>query len=208
MPIVTTGSRTTPSPVNGAAPPLLKRFTLDEYHRIIEHGILASGAPFELLNGWIIQKMTISPPHASAVGRTTRRLLMVLPTDLVLRVQQPISIPATDSEPEPDVAVAKGPESRYDSRHPTPRDVLLLAEVADSSILLDQGEKLIAYARARVPVYWIVNLEARRVEVYTDPRGGRTPTYRTRTDYAPGTAVPVVIAGGMVGSIPAGELLP
>lgn len=197
-----------PQPVTGSVFRHQKRFTLDEYHKIIKHRILADGAPYELLNGVILQKMTINPPHASAVSRLARRLDRLMPDGPVLRIQQPVSFRASDSEPEPDAAVAVGPEDRYDSTHPKPRDILLLVEVGDSSLSLDQGEKLIAYAAVRVPEYWVVNLIDRQVEVYTLPRGGKAPTYRDRIVYGPGQSVPVVIAGQTLGSIPVSELLP
>lgn len=197
-----------PPPVTAPVFRNQKRFTLDEYHRIIKHRILADGAPYELLNGVILQKMTINPPHASTVSRFGRRLDRLMSDDLVLRIQQPVSFRASDSEPEPDAVVAVGPEGRYDRTHPKPRDILLLVEVGDSSLPLDQGEKLIAYAAVKVSEYWVVNLIDRQVEVYTLPRGGKTPTYRGRVVYGPGQAVPVVIAGQTLGAIPVSELLP
>jgi hypothetical protein len=80
--------------------------------------------------------------------------------------------------------------------------------VADSTLHRDQTTKLELYAGAKVAVYWIVNLVDRRVEVYTQPRGGKSPTYKTRTDYGPDDAVPVVIAGKRVGTIAVKDLLP
>lgn len=187
----------------------VRRFTLGEYHRLIEIGILWSGDPYELIDGWIVRKSPKYPPHSSTVTRAYRRLDRLSGDAFAIRSQQPVSIAATASEPEPDVVVAVGPDGRYNRAHPAPRDVLLLVEVADiASLTWDRGVKLTAYARSKIPVYWIVNLEDRRVEVYTTPRGGRAPAYRTRTDYAPGDAVPVVVAGKSLGTIPVGELLP
>src|SRR5262245_37590070 len=96
-------------------------------------------------------------------------------------------------EPEPDVAVAEGSDDDYMSRLPRARDLHLICEVADSSLLLDRTHKLRVYARARIPIYWIVNLQDNRIEVYTQPRGGRTPAYQRREDYSPGQEIPVVI---------------
>jgi Uma2 family endonuclease len=125
-----------------------------------------------------------------------------------LRAQQPVTIAAGDSEPEPDVVIAVGPYGRYAERHPGPKDVALVVEVADSSLSEDQTTKHGIYAAARLPVYWIINLVDRRVEVYSDPRGGKNPTYRARQDYGPGDSVPVTLAGKTVGSIPVREILP
>ena len=186
----------------------VRRFTLDEYHHLIEIGFLQEDDRVELLNGWIVAKMGINPPHASSLTRLSRRLGRLLGHDWIIREQTSLTIPSSDSEPEPDVVVVPGPEEVYDDRHPYPKDVVLLAEVADSSLSEDRGEKLQTYARAKIAVYWIVNLIDRRVEVYTQPRGGKNPTYKQHTDYGPDDAVPVVIGGKERGRIAVKELLP
>ena len=92
------------------------------------------------------------------------------------------------------------------SRLPTAADVALLVEVSESTLGQDRGKKRTAYARARIPVYWIVNLVARQVEVYTRPvKEGR---YRSRKDYKPGQQVPVVIAGQQLPPIAVDDILP
>jgi Uma2 family endonuclease len=114
----------------------------------------------------------------------------------------------TESVPEPDIAVAVGPEDLYDDAHPTFADMRLTVEVADSSLVEDRTMKLRIYARHRIPEYWIVNLVDRRVEVYTRPRAGRVPAYRVRTDYGPGEKVPVVLGGDTLGGISVDDILP
>jgi hypothetical protein len=211
---MTTAARATKKPkATEPLPPAVttlpvRRFSLDEYHHLIEIGFLQEGDRVELLNGWIIAKMGINPPHASSLTRLCRRLRLILGNDWIIREQSSLTIPSSDSEPEPDVVVAPGPEEIYDDRHPYPKDIVLLAEVADSSLSEDRGEKLQTYARARITVYWIVNLVDRRVEVYTDPRGGKNPTYKQHKEYGPDDAVPVVIEGKELGRIPVKELLP
>jgi Uma2 family endonuclease len=185
----------------------VRPFSVEEYHRLIEAGVLCSGDSFELLGGWIVPKMTINPPHNKSVRLLNRLLARLLGEEWVLQVQGPITLPP-DSEPEPDVVVAFGPEDRYDGVNPGPRDVVLVVEVADASLAADRGEKLIAYARARLPVYWIINLAERQVEVYTLPRGGRSPQYRRRQDYGAGETVPVVLAGRHVADVPVDAILP
>jgi Uma2 family endonuclease len=206
----TRSAKPDPPPAPWVPPPHVKqhRFTVEQYHQMARVGILKEGERVELLNGLIFQKMTVNPPHSYTVRELSRLLILALRTDWVVSVQQPVTIAGGDSEPEPDVAVAVGPYGRYAERHPGPRDVALLVEVADSSLAEDQTVKFAIYAAARVPVYWIVNLVDRRVEVYTQPRGGKNPTYRTRRDYGPDDAVPVVLAGRQVGSIPVREILP
>ena len=106
------------------------------------------------------------------------------------------------------MVLATGSKATYKARNPKPSEVILLVEVADSSLHEDQTTKLVLYAKARIPVYWIVNLVDRHVEVYTEPRGGKNPAYKKHTDYGPDDAVPVVVAGKELGRIPVKELLP
>lgn len=182
------------------------RFSVDDYERMIADGTIDETDRVELLDGWIVAKMPHNAPHDSSVSRLQRRLMRLLGGEWLVRGQS--SARLDTSVPELDVAVVPGPEERYDAKRPRPRDLVLVAEVADSSLSRDRGQKLRMYARNRVGVYWIVNLRDRVVEVYTTPRGGKTPVYRTRTDYSPGQSVPVVIAGQTVGTIPVSELLP
>ena len=118
--------------------------------------------------------------------------------------EQPIRIPAYD-EPEPDVAVVRGSNEDYRHRHPGPADVGLLVEVSLTTLDLDRGQKLAAYATAGIPIYWIVNLVDRQVEVYTGPGPG---AYQARVDYKPGQAVPLVIDGQHLGDIAVDDILP
>ena len=110
--------------------------------------------------------------------------------------------------PEPDVVLATGRDADYKTRNPKPSECIVVAEVADSSLREDQTTKLELYAGAKVAVYWIVNLVDRRVEVYTQPRGGKNPAYKKQTNYGPDDAVPVVVAGNELGRIAVKELLP
>ena len=113
-------------------------------------------------------------------------------------------IPAYD-EPEPDISVVRGNPGDYRQRHPGAADVGLLVEVSQTTLDLDRGQKLSAYATDRIPVYWIVNLVDRQVEVYSGPSPG---AYQSRTDYKPGQAVPVVIDGQHLGEIAVDDILP
>ena len=184
---------------------MLRRFTVDEYHRMIANGVLSEDDPFELLEGWIIRKMPIDPIHAFAVSTLALLLGNLLSTDWFVRTQQPIT--SDESEPEPDICVAPGPRTLYRTRHPTPLESELLIEVANSSLAVDRGRKLEFYARAGVPQYWIVNLVANRVEVYTKPRGGKSPTYKSCVQYAPGDGIPLFLAKKPVGTLPVSEFL-
>jgi hypothetical protein len=182
------------------------RLTVAQYHAMIEAGILTEADRCELLRGWIVAKMPPNPPHASTVTRLSRRLMRLLPDEWPVRVQCPITL--RDGEPEPVVAVVRGPEEAYRTRHPAARDVALVIEVAQSSLDEDREVKGPLYAGERIPVYWIANLVASRFEIYSDPKGGRSPGYRRRQDYGPDAAVPLVLDGRIVAHLPVRELLP
>jgi Uma2 family endonuclease len=173
---------------------------------MIDLGVLTSDDRVELIEGIVVQKMTQHPPHAVAIDYTLDALRPLLPEGWRLRQQKPIKL--SDSEPEPDLVVVRGPLQRYERRHPGPRDIALLIEVADTTLEGDRQDKGRIYARARIAVYWIVNLSDRRVEVYTEPKGGKEPAYRQRNDYPLGASVPLPIDGNEVGKVSVDELLP
>jgi Uma2 family endonuclease len=132
---------------------------------------------------------------------------LLVPKGWVVRSQATAKLSA--SRPEPDVAVTRGDRRTYFTRHPDPADFGLVAEVSDSSLDRDQLDKTRIYAREKIPVYWVVNLVDRRVEVYTDPSGpGDDPRYHTLNVHAPGADVPVVLGGTTVGTIAVNDLLP
>jgi Uma2 family endonuclease len=186
----------------------LYRLSVEQYHDMLRKGILKDGAPIELVEGVLVQKMTKRPRHCFA-NQTLRDLLgsMVGPGYFV-SVQDPVT--SEDSEPEPDVWVARGTRREYleQDRHPGPQETPLVVEVADSSLEFDETNKLRANARARLPVYWIVNLIDRRIQVYTNPTGpADEPTYGHRQDFGPADEVAVVLDGREVGRIPVRDLL-
>jgi Uma2 family endonuclease len=186
--------------------PPLYRLSVEQYHRMARTGILPEDNTVEMLEGLLVTKMTKGPPHETCLGILNRRLVRALPDDKLLRIQSPITL--SDSEPEPDLVIAEGDERRYADTHPRPRDVHLVCEVADSSLSLDRNDKLRLYARARIAIYWIVNLQDNRIEVYTQPRAGRTPTYQRRQDYGPEQEIPILIGGRELIRFRVSELLP
>ncbi len=169
---------------------------------MVELGILNDNDRAELLKGWVVEKMPQNPPHNSSITRINRRLLRVLPEKWVLQVQGPITL--SDSEPEPDFAIVRGPEEMYAKRHPTARDVGLIIEIADSSLLADRRWKGALYAQARIPRYWIINLVDKRIEVYAAPRGD---TYREMKIHGLDDSVPLVINGRQIATLPVKELI-
>jgi len=185
----------------------LRRFTVAEYHRMIAAGILQEGEPYELLEGWIVRKMTRNPPHDLALVLLGDEIRRLLPAGWFPRNQSAAT--TEESEPEPDLAVVRGQPRDFARRHPGPTEVGLIVEVADSSLQHDRGFKGRAYARAAFPIYWIVNIPDSQIEVYTDPTGpDPEPAYRQRRDYTATEAVPLILDGVEIGQIPVRDLLP
>jgi Uma2 family endonuclease len=184
----------------------MHRFSVAQYHRMIEADVFGPEERTELIEGLVVKKMVRLPPHDAALGRLNRRLSRLLSDEWVLRVQSAVTM--RYSEPEPDVAVARGPEETYDNRHPGPKDLALVVEVAESSLDFDRRIKGPLYARNKIPAYWLVNLIDGRIEVYTDPKGGRSAGYRRRRDYDLDQSVPLVLGNRVVAHLAVRELLP
>jgi Uma2 family endonuclease len=131
----------------------------------------------------------------------------LLPSDLSLQAQEPITL--SDGEPEPDAVIFRGKPEDYSQRHPGADEVLLVVEVADTTLARDRGIKLRSYARAKLPVYWIVDLIAETIEVYTHPDSqSAPPTYRQPQIYDRQSEVPLEIGGRLIASIPVASVLP
>ncbi len=155
----------------------LMRFTVDQYQRLLEDGVLTEGAPFELLDGYIFHKnradlgadeMTHSPRHAQRLARLTPILNEASNRlGVELYCQLPLQI-TPHSAPEPDFSLVIPPSSEED-RHPGPQEVCLVIEVALSSLKRDRRVKLPIYARSGIQEYWLINLPEQQVEVYRLP---------------------------------------
>lgn len=185
----------------------LKRFSVAEYHRFVALGGVTEADRIELLEGYLVTKMSRNPPHDGTLQTLEDVLLGLLPVGWTRRGQKAAEL--ADSVPEPDVAVVRGDPRVYYTRHPTRADIGLVIEVADTSLADDRVDKARIYARAGIVLYWIVNIPDRQVEVYTDPDPTATPpAYRTRTDYRPGDTVPVTLDGVQVGTVAVADVLP
>jgi Uma2 family endonuclease len=183
------------------------RLSVDDYHEMIRHGILADGAPVELLEGWLILKMSKSPLHSAVTEYLRLGLEAIVPAAFFVRTQEPVT--SDDSEPEPDVMIVRGDREDFITRHPRSPEVALVAELADTSLRRDRSLKLRLYARAGIPSYWIVNLIDRRVEVYTAPTGPvESPGYAGRRDYAEADTLPLTLDGQEIGALRVSDLLP
>jgi len=133
-----------------------------------ETGVLPPGARVELLNGEIIDMSPIGPFHGGVVGRLDRLFNKLSNDRWLVLSQSPLHLD-DHSEPEPDCMLLKPAPDEYTTRHPRPDDVLLLVEVSDTSVELDQEEKLPLYGRAGIVEVWLVNLVDQTIEVYRDP---------------------------------------
>jgi Uma2 family endonuclease len=184
----------------------IHRFTLQEYHRMIP-GILREGEPTELLDGWIVRKMSRNRPHDVALTLTEDAIGKVLPEGWFRRVQ--CAATTKTSEPEPDVAAVRGERRDYLKTHPRPKHIGVALEVSDTSLRYDRHFKGPLYARARIPAYWIINVIDRQVEVYSKPAGkGRAAKYTQQDIYRPGDMVPLVLDGREIARIAVDDLLP
>ncbi len=186
------------------APVPVLRFSVAENQELIRSGAFPEEPRHELLEGWITAKMTKSPAHEVAIDQIQEILRARLPGGFRLRIQS--AVDTVDSQPEPDLAVARGQARDYLDRHPGPADVPLVIEVADSSLARDRGLKARVYARAGITNYWIVNLVDRQIEVYTEPTD--QATYARVETVGPDGAIRMVINGAEVGPIAARDLLP
>ncbi len=185
----------------------LRRFSVAEYHKLIEIGILTEDDNLELLEGYLVHKMSRNPPHDAAIQKIMKKLFRLLPPDWDLRVQSAITL--STSEPEPDLAIVRGDESNYVARHPGPADIGLVIEVADATLTGDRVDKGRIYAQAGIPCYWIVNLVDRQVEMYTSPSSAATtPAYGQRQDFTISDDITLTLDGATVATIAVRDLLP
>ena len=183
------------------------RFSLDQYHRMAELGILEENNQVEFLEGILVNKMTKNRAHSLATRRLRILLEGIIPAGFYVDSQEPTS--TVDSEPEPDAMVIRGRPEDYQLHQPEAAQVPLIAEVADSSLQHDRGWKKRIYARAGIPVYWIVNLVQRQIEVYTQPSGEtENPDYVQCQVFSISQDLPVVLDGKEVGRISVKDVLP
>lgn len=145
-----------------------KRFTITEYNHLTELGFFGEDDRVELIRGELIYMIAKGTAHSTFNRRLIRELSNLLSKRATLQSQDPVVI-STDSEPEPDIAILKNRDDDYLSSHPCPEDILLLIEIADSSLKYDQEVKLPLYAEAGILDYWIFNLNDNCLEHYREP---------------------------------------
>jgi hypothetical protein len=200
--------RSSPSSSSTSSPPTpeLRRFSVDEYHRMIRDGYFTHDERFELLDGLIVRKMPKDSIHEAVLHRANRVLTAMLPTGWHVRMQSPVTL--STSEPEPDLSIAPGTELDWSTRHPGPAEVPLVVEVANSTLSDDRNWKAAVYSRDRLLIYLILNILDWRVEAYSDPSGeDPAPAYRRREDFVSGQSISLSIAGAVV-TVAVDDLMP
>lgn len=150
--------------------PEKRRFSIPEYYLMAETGVLRRGERVELIEGEIIALSPIGVRHANMVRRLNKMLNAMVGDHATVDAQNPVRI-GSASEPQPDIVLLE--HENYEDTHPVPSDVLLLIEVSDTTLIYDRDTKVPLYARSGIREVWIVNLNARLVLRYTDPRDGR-----------------------------------
>ena len=145
-----------------------KKFTIEEYHRLVDLGFFTENDRIELIRGEIIEMAPKRTPHSVCNSILFGELYKLLGDRANVRGQEPITL-LSNSEPEPDVVIARKKDDNYLSAHPTAADIILVIEISDSTLKYDRETKLPLYAEAGINNYWIINLVDKHLEVYTNP---------------------------------------
>lgn len=144
-------------------------WTLEKYHYLVEQGILTKEDRVELLFGKLIKMSPIGRLHAACVRKLARFFAKNVLNEYELSQENPITLP-DDTEPEPDFVIADLKDDSYASGHPQAQEIHLVVEVSDHTVAKDRGIKLLAYAKAGIPEYWIINLIDRQIEQHLQPQ--------------------------------------
>jgi Uma2 family endonuclease len=183
------------------------RLSVDQYHRLIAADVLTEDDKVELLEGWIVRKLSRDPAHNCTIVLVDDAVRSRVPAGWITRNQ--LTITTDDSEPEPDIAVVRGSPRDYFDHHPGPGEIGLIIEVANTSLDRDRTVKSRVFARAGISRYWIVNISEMCVEVFSDPTGPSVePCFRQCRIYTKGDEVPLALMGQEVAIIPVQEMLP
>jgi Uma2 family endonuclease len=184
-----------PSTMSAAPPAMpawvpspLYRMTVEECEAMVASGAFHGRNRFRLIDGLLVEKRTQKPPHTIADDLCGQELARVLP-GWYIRPAKPGRLPTQASEPEPDRCVVRGTARQYLGQHPGPADIVMIVEVAETSLADDRELGGRVYGPAGIPVCWIINLVARQIEVYTDPGPSG---YASRRDYHAGKEGPHV----------------
>jgi Uma2 family endonuclease len=166
----------------------LARWSVEDYHHMIESGLLA-GRQVELIDGQIINMAPERPIHRVTYRQGVKYLEALLGDRAVVFATAPVTL-SSDGEPQPDLCIAIPPESRYDERHPEPNDIYWLIEVSNSTLSFDLGEKAQMYARHEIRDYWVIDISGSQLWVHREPSNG---AYQSVVRYSMGTVTPLAL---------------
>jgi Uma2 family endonuclease len=147
-------------------------FNVDEYYRMTAAGIFSEDDRVELIEGEVVEMSPIGSSHQGCVDELSAVVIEKIGRAAIVRVQGPIRVDEY-SEPQPDITLLRPRKDYYRRAHPTPGDVFLVIEVADTSVEYDRNVKLPLYARAEIPEAWLVVLPKDLIEVHSEPKGGK-----------------------------------
>jgi Uma2 family endonuclease len=189
------------------------RITLEEYRRMAEAGLFGPEPKIELIEGVLVDKMTRNLPHVHATNLIQDILHHFLPrgSGFWIQMSNPVVIEDRQSEPEPDATIVRGTVRDFGGRIATPADAAVVIEVADTSYAYDRNVKTAVYATGGVPIYWILDLNRRRLEVLTKPapaEGDASARYEEVRIFEADDEVPLVLDGREVGRFAVREILP
>ena len=148
---------------------LRRKFTTQEYHQMVDSGIIATDERIELLKGEIIAMSPIGIKHAACVRRLNNILSQHLTGEAIIDIQNPLELDNL-SEPQPDIALLKPRADFYATAHPQSEDIFLIIEVADKTLKSDREVKIPLYAKNQIAEVWLVDLNGESIEVYREPR--------------------------------------
>lgn len=148
---------------------LIHKFDIETYHRLIADGILREDDRVELIDGRVVDKTPVGSRHSAVVKRLNSLFILKVQGRAIVSVQNPVQLLQEQSEPEPDITLLKDREDFYSPELPKGEDVLLVIEVADTSLDYDRETKIPVYAQAEIPEVWLVNLLENCIEIYSSP---------------------------------------
>ena len=170
--------------------------TVDEYDHMIQAGIFSEDVQLELIEGELIKMSSIGSGHASTIRLITRLLYAQASAQAIIAVQDPIRL--ARSEPQPDLALLRPRPDGYKDSHPQPADILLVIEVADTSVDYDRTVKVPLYGRSGIAEVWLFDLIEGVVEVYRNPAA---TGYRSKQTYAAGDGLTAEALPGLTLSV-------
>jgi len=147
-------------------------FSVDEYHKMVENGILSESDNVELIDGEILKMAPIGSRHAAFVDFISDLFRSLIKQQVIIRIQNPVYV-SNYSEPEPDIAIVKYRKDFYIKSHPKKEDILLIIEITESSINYDREIKLPKYAEALITEVWILIIPEDKLEIYRNPVNGK-----------------------------------